>query len=228
MKKETAESGSKKTKHFPDDQEDQKEIQAEEALTEEFEKSQIASSEELPIEDDQETTTMDMDIDPTSIEVIELRQSLKQEKDKYTRLLAEMENARKRMQKEKEEMMAFSRENIILDFLAPLEQLQQALGFADQSSDEVKNWAMGFKMVLTQFNDILSNNNVKEFHAEGESFDPHLHEALEVEQTNDFEEGTILQEFSKGYKCKDRVIRPAKVKVSKKIESPKEEENESE
>jgi len=136
-------------------------------------------------------------------------------RDKYFRLLAEMENSRKRLQKEKHEMSRFAMENVIAEILMPIDTLENALGFTEQMSEDVKNWAKGFEMILSQFKEVLSNHNIVSFHSKGEFFDPHKLEAVEIEETDEYEEGTILKEFLKGYKSGDRVLRAARVKVAK-------------
>ena len=147
-----------------------------------------------------------------------LQQELKEVKDKYLLLLAETENVRKRMQKEKRDTTRFAVENVISEFLSPLDNFENALSFAHQTSEETQNWAKGFEMILTQFKDILSQHQVVPFQSEGGAFDPHFHEVIEMEETEKVKEGMIIQEFVKGYKCGDRVLRPARVKVSKKPE----------
>lgn len=147
---------------------------------------------------------------PPSVE-----EQLEEYKDKYFRLLAETENMRKRMQKEKQEMTRFSIEQIVADLLLPLDNLENALKFANQMEGEVKNWATGFQMIATQFKDALLNHDVAPFSSVGQQFDPSIHEAVEVEHTNEHPEGTVLHEFIKGYKSKERTIRPARVKVAK-------------
>ena len=146
-------------------------------------------------------------------------------KDKYLRLLADVENTRKRMQKEKQDAMRFAIENILSEVLAPMDNLENALKFADQLPGEVRNWAMGFQMILAQFKDVLAQNSVASFASEGQLFDPAKHEAVEMEETADAPEGTILKEFVKGYCRGDRIIRPARVKVAKKLTIKEEGEN---
>ncbi len=138
-------------------------------------------------------------------------------KDKYLRLLADVENTRKRMQKEKMEMMRFAVENVLAEILSPIDNLENALKFADQMSGEVKNWALGFQMILAQFKEILTQNGITPFASEGQMFDATKHEAVEIEETNLVADGTILKEFVKGYQCGERVIRAARVKVAKKL-----------
>ncbi len=149
-----------------------------------------------------------------------LEEELQEYKNKNLRLLAENENTRKRLQKEKIEMTRFAVDNVIAEFLIPMDNLENALGFAKNMSEETSNWARGFQMILTQFKDVISSNGVTSFSALGHTFDPHLHEAVEIDESTTEPDGTILQEYTKGYKSNTRIIQPAKVKVAKKP-SPK-------
>jgi len=147
-------------------------------------------------------------------------------KDKYLRALAEQENMRKRVQKDKQEMAKFGIENAISEFLPAIDNFENALRFAENASGEVKNWAIGFEMILSQFKEILHNHGIVSFHSEGNTFDPQYHEAVEIRETADYPDGTVMQEFTKGYKSASRILRPARVKVAKhpqKIETPTEE-----
>ena len=145
----------------------------------------------------------------------QLELEIKESHEKNLRLLAEMENSKKRLIKEKQEMTRFSVENVIADFLIPMDNLENALKFTSQMSEETKNWAIGFEMILNQFKEVLSSHGVSSFDSVGTQFDPHLHEAVEVEETLTIPEGQITQEFVKGYKSAHRTIRPARVKVAK-------------
>lgn len=136
--------------------------------------------------------------------------------DKYMRSLAEMENMRKRMQREKQEVARFGIENAIAEFLPTIDNFENALRFADSANVEVKSWATGFQMILSQFKEVLHNHGIAAFHSEGNTFDTAYHEAVEILETDEHPEGTVIQEFTRGYKSPTRIIRPARVKVSKK------------
>ncbi|HEV7737893.1 MAG TPA: nucleotide exchange factor GrpE [Chlamydiales bacterium] len=136
-------------------------------------------------------------------------------KDKYFRQLAEMENMRKRMAREKQEMIRFGVDNAIGEFIPVIDQFENALRFADQASGEVKSWAAGFQMFLSQLKEVLNSQGISTYDSEGQFFDTALHEAVEVLETTEVPEGMILQEYTKGYKSSARVIRPARVKVAK-------------
>ena len=149
-----------------------------------------------------------------------VKDTVKEEEDfkhKYLSALAELENFRKRSQKEKEELVKFSVENSVATFIPVIDQFELALSSAEQSSEETKNWAKGFEMLLAQFKEILLDHNMVSFHSEGNMFNPHEHEAVDTIHTNEFPENTIVNELSKGYKCGSRIIRPAKVKVAKPL-----------
>ena len=154
----------------------------------------------------------------TDIELEQLQQDAKEYKDKYLRLLAEQENTRKRLIKEKEELTEYAVQKVVLEFLQPIDHLEQALAYTDKMSHEVRHWCEGFKMILTQFKDLLNYHGIQEFHADGTPFDPHHHEAIEMVENEDVEPGTVIAEMRKGYKMGQRTIRPAKVKVSKRPE----------
>lgn len=151
----------------------------------------------------------------TDVELEQLKQEAADYKDKYIRLLAESENARKRMQKERQEMVQYALQNTITDFLIPIDHMENALKHAKQMSEEVKHWAIGFDMILGQFKDVLSNNGVAPFESQGQPFDPHRHEAVEVIETEEFAPGTVVEQTIRGYKMGDRTIRPARVTVAK-------------
>ncbi|NGX33641.1 MAG: hypothetical protein K1060chlam4_01712, partial [Candidatus Anoxychlamydiales bacterium] len=146
---------------------------------------------------------------------IKFQDEISELQNKYLLTLAELENTRKRMQKEKTESLSFAIENTISEFLPLIDNFENALNFANDSSEEVKNWAMGFQMILSQLKDILHNHGIVPYHSVGNNFDPHYHDAVEIVESNDHAPGSIIEELAKGYKSATRVIRPARVKVTK-------------
>ena len=140
-------------------------------------------------------------------------------KEKYFRALAEMENTRKRLQQEKQEMIGYAVGNMLSEFLIPLDNLENALRYTDNLSDELKNWAHGFKMIAQQFTSVLENHGIVPFDSLGKKFDPHFHEAVEIQESDDYPNDSIIAEVQKGYRQKDRILRVAKVKVCRNIEN---------
>lgn len=145
-----------------------------------------------------------------------LQEELENMKEKYIHCLAETENEKRRMQKDHAKSVTRSIGKAFMPLLGPLDQFEKALQFAETMSDEVKNWAVGFQMILTQFKDTLHEQNIFSFDSLGKKFDPYRHDAISTEETDDVEEGIILEEFEKGYQYHDQILRPAKVKVSKR------------
>lgn len=141
-------------------------------------------------------------------------EELQEYKEKYLRLLADVDNTRKRMQKERQDMAKFTVENIIVEILEPIDNLENALQFTEHMSEETRNWALGFNMILGQFKEVLSNHGITPLQSEGSKFNPELHYAIETEETSAKPPGTVLKEFVKGYRSKERTIRHARVKVS--------------
>ena len=162
-----------------------------------------------------------------SSELVTAQNEAKEFKDKYLRALAEIENSRKRLMREKLESQSLAVQGVIVDFLEPLEHLEQALQHASNAVGDVKVWAEGFRMILQQFVQMLESYDVRAFTSLGSLFDPNLHEAIEVEERKDIPEGTIIFEFKKGYKMGSKILRPAKVRVAQLPKEPVEIEKNS-
>ncbi|MBS0623170.1 MAG: nucleotide exchange factor GrpE [Verrucomicrobia bacterium] len=144
-----------------------------------------------------------------------LQVQLNECQDKYLRLLAESENVRKRLLKERQELMQYAVENLLSEFLHPIDNFENALKFATRASDEVRNWAAGFQMIAAQFKQVLSNHGLEEFSSIGQQFDPLFHEAVEMVETTDHSPGTVIEQSVSGYKKGERTVRVARVKVAK-------------
>lgn len=151
----------------------------------------------------------------TEAELLKAKEEAKEYKDKYLLLLAESENARKRLQKERQDIQRFAMRGILGELLFPLDQLDGALAYSEHASPEIKQWAFGFKMILNQFKEVLTQYHVHPFHAKGQHFNPELHEAIEVVETTEHPDGTILEELRPGYRMGESTLRPAQVKVAK-------------
>lgn len=143
---------------------------------------------------------------------------LAESKDKYVRLYAEFDNVRKRMEREKGEFVKYANQELIADFLDILDDLERSVEAARASHEDYAAFLKGIEMVMAHVYDLLRKNDVIPIEAKGKMFDPHCHEALMQEERDDLEEGTVIDEFQKGYMLGSRVIRTNKVKVAKKKE----------
>jgi len=132
----------------------------------------------------------------------------------YQRLTADFENYKKRTEKERTSLRTGAREELIKKFLEVSDNLDRALAASEKTSDPT-SVASGVALIADQMHAILSEEGVDAICAEGENFDPALHEAVTVEHSDHHPEGTVIEELQRGYKLKDKTIRPTKVKVSK-------------
>ncbi len=149
-------------------------------------------------------------------------------KEQYLRTYAELENARKRFSKEKNELAKFANTELISAILPIVDNFDRALESL-KGNDHVliENPVLaGVELIRKQFHAFLDQQGVKSFDSVGEKFDPHRHEALMEVEMEDKEEGIIVEEIQKGYYLRDRLIRPAVVKVAKKPEIKDQQTNE--
>ena len=138
--------------------------------------------------------------------------------DKILRLQADFDNTRKRLEREKQDFIKFANEGIIIELLNILDDLERTVELAESQHQDVSVFLKGVEMILAHLYDMLKEYSVKPIEAKGKLFDPHLHEALIQVENKDLPENTVIEEMQKGYLLNDRVIRTAKVKVSKKQE----------
>ncbi|MBU0709767.1 MAG: nucleotide exchange factor GrpE [Candidatus Omnitrophica bacterium] len=136
--------------------------------------------------------------------------------DRILRLQADFDNIRKRMEKERQEFVKFANEGIVLELLNILDDLERAAELTQSEHQDLSAFLKGVEMILAHLYEMLKENGVKPIETEGKIFDPHFHEALMQIEDKELAEHTIVEELQKGYMLNDRVIRTAKVKVSKK------------
>jgi len=140
--------------------------------------------------------------------------------DKYARLQAEFENFQRRGLKEKDEYIKYGNSQLISKLLNSLDNFEIMLKNLEELLPE--NEFKGIHMIFKELYGVLEKEGLMPIVAQGEKFDPFLHEILAIEYTNEYPEDMILEEFQKGYKMKDRVLRSSKVKIAKPIKEASE------
>ncbi|MBU2538908.1 MAG: nucleotide exchange factor GrpE [Proteobacteria bacterium] len=148
---------------------------------------------------------------------VQLEKSLEKNReleDKLLRMAAEQDNFRKRMQRERETALKYAEEAILRELLPSLDNLERAVAQC-QCSPDAEALLAGVEMTCKGLLNTLEKFGVKPLDGEGQPFDPNFHEAVAMEASPDVPENQILQEYQKGYMFKDRLIRAAKVVVSK-------------
>jgi len=135
-------------------------------------------------------------------------------KDKYLRALAEGENQRKRIRQQSEESARIQREALLRDLLSIIDNLERAVAAARDGGNG-KPIVEGVEMVLRSMVDFLRSHGVTQLNAVGQPFDPLLHEAIDHVESAEHQPNTVVDEFVRGYQIGERLLRPARVAVSK-------------
>ena len=134
-------------------------------------------------------------------------------RDNWLRAQAELENYRKRVQREADEARRYQAQPLARDVLPVLDNLRRAITAAEEGGDTA-GLVEGVRLVLKQLEDALARHGVQPIEAVGQPFDPHLHEALQQVPSHDQPALNVVQEFQRGYRLHDRVLRPSQVVVS--------------
>ena len=170
---------------------------------------------ELPASDENDVQAGASENQPAAPAADELSR-LKSERDtlydRLARLQAEFDNSRKRQAKENQDFRDYALTNVIRDLLPILDSLDRAL----QTQPEGEEFRKGVELIDKQFHDALAKLGVEPIEAKGQAFDPNVHQAIQMVESPDVEENHVVDELQRGYRIKDRLLRPAMVTVAKK------------
>lgn len=144
-------------------------------------------------------------------EIIKLQEELGAEKEKSMRVQAEMMNFKRRKEDEVASMYKYANEDILKKLLLIKDNFERALAYETEENKEIFK---GFNMIYSNIIGILNDNEVSEIEALDMEFDPNVHQAVLTEKREGVKEGIVIEVLQKGYKYKDRVLRPSMVKVS--------------
>ena len=169
-------------------------------------------------ESEHETQSAQSTTDDTS-ELEAAKAEAAEYKDKYIRAHADFENAKKRLEKDKANAVAYANESFAKDILAVIDSFEQALasieGASEENSGEVlEKMKEGVKLTYDQLKKVLEKNHIKEIVCD-KTFDPEVHQAIMQVESDAHESGEIVQVMQKGYTIKERVLRPAMVSTAK-------------
>lgn len=173
---------------------------------------------------DTETTEVPSEELPTDPEelkdlLIQKSQEAKENYDRFLRLAAEVENLKKRQEREISEVRQFANENLIKELLPVLDNLERALEHSRQS-EAPEALLEGLELVNQDFLKVLGRFGITPLNSVGERFDPTYHHAVMEEEAPEVDDQTVLKELQKGYLLQNRLLRPAMVVVSRNIEKP--------
>ena len=165
-----------------------------------------AEEEEVPVAE-----IVEEEEGPSELE--QAQQEAKEARDEMLRMRAETDNLRKRLQKEKQDCVQFANERLIKALIPIFENLDRALKAPDTNVESLKE---GVQLTSDQVHALFKKENVEPIQAVGEPFDPSIHEVLSQMESNDHDENTVIEEFSKGYRMNGRVLLPSRVVTAKK------------
>ncbi|MGZ9517865.1 nucleotide exchange factor GrpE [Staphylococcus epidermidis] len=164
-------------------------------------------------ENNSEESIKDEESESQDTKIKELEKLANDNEEKYLRLYAEFENYKRRIQKENQINATYKAQGVLTDILPSIDNIERALQI-EGNDESFKSLQKGVQMVHESLLRALKDNGLEEILAEGKEFDPNLHQAVVQDDNPDFKSGEVTQELQKGYKLKDRVLRPSMVKVN--------------
>ncbi|WP_312093268.1 nucleotide exchange factor GrpE [Niallia sp.] len=199
---------------------------AEEKTTNSAEMEQQAAQEDINVEETVEAVFEEAEATPSNEgnaveeelkeaneKIAALEAKLEEESNRYLRLQADFDNSRRRSRLDMEAAQTYRAQSLVLDLLPSIDNLERALKI-EAVDEQTQSLYTGVEMVYRGMLEALKKEGVEAIEAVGTEFDPHLHQAVMQEEVEGTESNIVVEEFQKGYKLKDRVIRPAMVKVS--------------
>ncbi len=199
------------------------EVKREDTIEESVNKGEVVENDEA-VDEIRVEEKNEVDILKETIETL-LREKREIE-EKYLRVLAELDNFRKRMEREIARIKEVAEERVLRDILMVVDNFERALDSLDKGAD-FNSFAEGIRLIYKQMREILSTFGLEEIEALDRPFDPLIHDALMVVEDRE-RDGVVVQVVEKGYKLRGKVIRPAKVIVARKVEESAEQNQEKE
>lgn len=163
---------------------------------------------------EEEEKSPEEEIEALRQELIEAKAKADENLEGWQRTLAEFANYKKRVERDQQQIFQNATGNIIKRYIEVVDDLERSLKNRPQDGGEL-SWVEGIELIYHKLLNILENEGVKPMNAEGEFFDPNLHEAVTSEESDQYESGQIIETLQTGYLIGDRVLRPAMVRVAK-------------
>lgn len=188
------------------------------------------SEEQSILEDKSPAGTRAADADPQAKLAADLetaRAESEQWRDRFLRKAAELENFRKRTERERAESSTLTKSAVLVEFLPVMDACERALesfSRGDHHSERIQSYREGVELLYKQLGDTLARLGVVALEAKGRKFDPHVHEALMHLETSEHEDNTVVEELRRGYLLGDRLLRPAQVVVASSPKSQKDDD----
>jgi len=188
-------------------------------------KKDIEKKIKIQTESDEKVKNTDTEKESPEAPLSELeksRQEAADNYDKFLRVAAEFDNYKKRVARERTDFIKFGNEALVKDMLPIVDSLDRALEHSSDGFEEFEAFISGFKLIQEQLLGCLEKHGVERIQSVGMDFDPNIHEAMLQIESKELGENKIVEEFEKGYLLNGRLLRPAKVSVSKSVKKAEE------
>ncbi|UDI78148.1 nucleotide exchange factor GrpE [Staphylococcus taiwanensis] len=195
------------------EQTEENEVHTEETSTVEKTDNTTSENNDSLENNESEENPEEKTVDPKDEEIQQLQLKANENEEKYLRLYAEFENYKRRIQNENETNKKYQAQRVLTDILPTIDNIERALQI-EGDEESFKSLQKGVQMVHESLLRALKENGLEEIQSEGQEFDPNFHQAVVQDDNPDFKSGEITQELQKGYKLKERVLRPSMVKVN--------------
>lgn len=172
-----------------------------------------SGSAEEAVNPEQEILVTDSADDAGSAELEKLQAEVLEHQQRTLRVQADFDNFRRRTQKEKEDLGKYASSKLITELLPVIDNFERALQ-ASEENPEFESFSKGVNMIFRQLESVLATEGLTAMKSVGEPFNPEYHQAIMQVESDEYEEGIVVEEVQKGYMLKDKVLRPAMVKVS--------------
>ena len=177
------------------------------------EKTQAESKEPKKEEKKVKKSKLEVENEKLKAEIAQLNEKIKSDAEEYLKARADLDNTRRRVYQDAEDVKKYASKNLINELVNPIDMLFKVVDYKSENP-EVQNYVFGFKMITDQIKAILEKDGLKEIKALNEKFDPNFHQAMSKEKRDGVEPGIVIEVIQTGYMYKDRLLRPAMVKVS--------------
>lgn len=214
MEKETLEKDLEVESSGPETSEKQEETKENEETTKKESNESLESNEEKHNEHKKEKKNhYEVKIEKLEAEIKALKEKNKKDSEEYLAARADLDNLRKRLYEQTQAEKLYASQGLVESLIGPVDMLSKIVQF-ESPNPEVNNYVIGFKMIVDQLNQILEKDGVKSIKALGEKFDSKYMQAMSTEKREGVESGIVLEVLQNGYMYKEKMIKPAMVKVS--------------
>lgn len=172
-----------------------------------------AAEEQNPVNDSTESAQEGTEAEVLDPEVAKFKALAEENEKRYLRTQADFDNFRRRTQKEKEDLAKYATTKLITELVPVIDNFERAMSTADSNTD-ADSFIKGVNMIFRQLDGVLTAEGLTVMKTVGEPFNPEFHQAIMQVESDEYEEGIVVEEVQKGYMIKDKVLRPAMVKVS--------------